>query len=62
MGSKEDNNYWDAKYAEEPEECEFGEHNLAWDDDYALFICLNCDYDEEYDDSQEANEEAYKYG
>jgi len=57
-----DRDYWSNKYDQGPEECDFGEHDLYFNDDWQEFHCTQCDYTEEYDDKQAANEEAYNYG
>lgn len=59
MGSREDDDYWNTKYAEAS--CyEHGEGDHMWYDGLE-WQCDNCGY-VDYDDVQAANEEAYNYG
>lgn len=61
MGSREDDDYWNTKYAEAS--CyEHGEEFMWYDSISGDWVCEADSDSEEYDDTQEANEEAYRYG
>lgn len=58
---QDDRDYWNVKYAEAS--ChEHGEDEMYYSHAEADWYCLACQPEEEYDDTQEANEEAYRYG
>lgn len=54
MGAREDDDYWNVKYAE----AECYEHGDTMIYDEGEWVCTDC----AYDDKQAANEEAYLYG
>ena len=56
MGSREDDDYWNTKYAEA--ECLEHGGTMIYDEDEGEWVCTEC----AYDDKQAANEEAYLYG
>lgn len=56
MGAREDDDYWNEKYAEA--ECYEHGGTMIYDEDEAEWVCTECTYD----DKQAANEEAYLYG
>lgn len=56
MGAREDDDYWSVKYAEA--ECLEHGGTMIYDEDEAEWVCTEC----AYDDKQEANEEAYRFG
>lgn len=56
MGSREDDAYWNEKYAEA--ECYEHGDTMVYDEDEAEWVCTECTHD----DKQAANEEAYLYG
>lgn len=44
MGSREDNDYWESKYAEAY--CHFHDLSMEYDDDKEHWVCPACVYEE----------------
>lgn len=47
MGSPTDDGYWDTRYAE-PSCHVHGDGDMVWDTEEAEWICLECEYDDEW--------------
>lgn len=46
MGSREDDEHWDTKYAEAS--ChEHGDADMTYDTDEGEWVCIECEYDDE---------------
>lgn len=61
MGSREDDDHWNTKYAE-PSCHEHGEEPMYWDGGIDEWCCQECNEEDGYDDTEAANLEAYNYG